>query len=693
MYGNVKQKYAFDYLDTPASRLFLTAFRKVSLATDPDIKYSFTYNQTALPNYNVLALDQWGYSNGKTFLVPIPTNDDVLFSDYLSMDPALAQGGILTSLQYPTGGYTTFEYQPNDYSQVVQKQGTTIALAAQTGIGGGLRIYRVTDYDANGNSYPVQYQYIKTATGQSSGILGGMKEFHYSVTLQSPDGSSTAGASFYDMNTFNNLSYTDGKEVVYSEVKKILPDNSYTVFTYTNSDSENGLDESPAYIYTDGWAGNLGYSSSTALSSSHPFLAFCSHELERGLLTSKTDYSATGQVVHQVTNTYNSDPARFNQFVRMYDNYTFGVNSDQTTVDERYFQAVKIYTYYPYLQSRTEVDFDQVTGAAMTTASTYAYGLPAHRQLVEVDSQNSDGAPLSTQNIYGVDIINGTKTISGLGQDQITTLTNAYNSKGMNLPVQISKFYNSTLVSTEQRNYNSSFLPSAYLASTWSNSLEVRIQYPLYDAKGNMLVVNKAQDIFNSFLYGYKSQLPIAKVLNADQADIAYTSFEDLSPSTAQGNWILSGAPQPDPGCPFGGYSFALTPGTNYVQATGLTSTKMYTVSYWSKNGAYTVTGSQSFSTGISSNGWTFYQHSVTGVTTVTITGSGSLDELKLYPVGSEMTTYTYNPLFGMTSETDPNNVTNFYEHDSFGRLINMRDRQHRILKTYKYNYKKSTGN
>lgn len=51
------------------------------------------------------------------------------------------------------------------------------------------------------------------------------------------------------------------------------------------------------------------------------------------------------------------------------------------------------------------------------------------------------------------------------------------------------------------------------------------------------------------------------------------------------------------------------------------------------------------------------------------------------------VTTYTYDPLFGILSETVPNGDTTTYEYDSVGRLIRVRDHDGRIISSYEYNY------
>ncbi len=51
------------------------------------------------------------------------------------------------------------------------------------------------------------------------------------------------------------------------------------------------------------------------------------------------------------------------------------------------------------------------------------------------------------------------------------------------------------------------------------------------------------------------------------------------------------------------------------------------------------------------------------------------------------ITTYTYDLLIGMTSSTDPNSVTTYYEYDALRRLRIIKDNDGNIVKRYNYNY------
>lgn len=189
--------------------------------------------------------------------------------------------------------------------------------------------------------------------------------------------------------------------------------------------------------------------------------------------------------------------------------------------------------------------------------------------------------------------------------------------------------------------------------------------------------------VVNSYIWDYLNTQPIAKVSNAANDQIAYTSFE----ANGNGNWTVGSALR-DTGSVTGRKSYKLSNGS--ISKSGLTTAQYYTISYWTKNAsAYTIAGTVGGYpvAGKTIGLWTYYEHVITGQTSVTLSGSGNIDELRLYPANAEMISYTYDPLVGMTSACDLNNRVTYYEYDKLGRLNVVRDQDHNIIKTTEYKY------
>ncbi len=69
-----------------------------------------------------------------------------------------------------------------------------------------------------------------------------------------------------------------------------------------------------------------------------------------------------------------------------------------------------------------------------------------------------------------------------------------------------------------------------------------------------------------------------------------------------------------------------------------------------------------------------------------------SLDALRTAHPNAHVTTYTHDPLIGVTSITDPSGEYMFYEYDEFNRLEVIRDLNNKILKEFCYGYREGNN-
>jgi len=209
-----------------------------------------------------------------------------------------------------------------------------------------------------------------------------------------------------------------------------------------------------------------------------------------------------------------------------------------------------------------------------------------------------------------------------------------------------------------------------------------------YDLMKRIKTVQEKTGPVTIYLWGYDYRYPIAKIENAAYNDVAYTSFED---DFSGSNWSFNSVS----GTSDTTYSHTGTEcfilGSGNITKTNISSGKEYIVSYWSRSGTVNITNStaSSIKTGKTINGWTYYEHQFTSTSTsLAISGNGKvIDDLRLYPASAMMTTYTYKPMVGITSETDPSERTVHYQYDNFGRLIQINDEEGNVLNEYQYHY------
>ncbi|MBN8666398.1 MAG: hypothetical protein J0M30_02775 [Chitinophagales bacterium] len=222
-------------------------------------------------------------------------------------------------------------------------------------------------------------------------------------------------------------------------------------------------------------------------------------------------------------------------------------------------------------------------------------------------------------------------------------------------------------------------------------SLYKQISEMTYDTEGN-LIQTVSDDNIMSYINDYSSRNVVATVVNAAHADIAYAGFE----SNGSGNWTYNPAFIKTTFSLTGLKSFQL----GYDPSVGSTSTiarttlpgKSYTLTYWLRytgTESVLVNGQTGELVYTGPDGWRLYQHQFSETASVSITGTGLIDELRLYPTGALMSTASYKEGIGIITECDANNRFISYEYDALGRLKTIRDQNRNIIKTYEYNYKK----
>ena len=215
-----------------------------------------------------------------------------------------------------------------------------------------------------------------------------------------------------------------------------------------------------------------------------------------------------------------------------------------------------------------------------------------------------------------------------------------------------------------------------------------------YDAGDNLAGLKDEGGHVIANLYGYNDKYIIASVINAQYgADIAaYCSFED---GCGWGGWSVSGISGADitaSAAVTGNKALVLTSGKSIYSSKN--TDKPYKLSFWSTASLTVSSGASLVKSAPLINGFTYYEYDVSAATSsVSISGTGTIDELRLYPANARMRTVSYDPLVGKTTDCDENNRLTYYEYDELSRLRFVKDDYKNIIKMNEYNTAKTINN
>ena len=589
-----------------------------------------------------------------------------------------------TDLRLPPGKYVIRMHADPIFNNDLQDVGWTFSYyvresasptyatnANNFATGGGLRIKRIIDRDGISPANDKVKRYVYHYTEDKNGD-GTPEEYSYGIRMVKPSYS-------YFYSTFEIFQENCAQSSRHADCQRFsfwcdhlmrcadsnLPLNGSSggpIVGYsqvTVLEGENGENGKTVYQYINKPDVILPYNSYNGLPLRPPFGSTIAEPLN-GQLVSQTVYAGNeggGQKLKQVTNTYASVMDNENTLYglesRPFEKF-YTIVPDNRTTEPRlpcerhlvsYWHQKSAWNYLSSTTEKTYVFGD--TTKSHSIATTYYYEDTAHLQPTRVVTNNSKGEILTTYTTYpptyrttaatdaltkGVNNLKN-KHVFNVPVERYVRRTNSNGSSARVTSGVITSFGNTlplpamaytTETASPITNYAAMTITGS--GSTKDSRYKPLLYFDSYDSYGNILQQRKEGDVNSAYVWDYNATLPVAECTNATSGEIAFTSFE----WDGTGNWSVPSTARNTTDYLTGKKSYGLSNGTITKSLTN--TTKAYVVSLWSKNGTVTVNGSAAALI-FTRKGWTYNEWTVAaGTTTVTIAGTATVDELRLYP-------------------------------------------------------------
>ena len=312
------------------------------------------------------------------------------------------------------------------------------------------------------------------------------------------------------------------------------------------------------------------------------------------------------------------------------------VDGTYTPVDpqftvERFVRArVELSSIWRYLKSETNFDFTNSTSDSgmLSQSTTYEYSNTTYPLITKVTKYNHYDKNIEEYN-YAFDELNNKLSTSEMSSSEVLLLEDMVNANIVNQPV----------------------LTRSFIEKDGNSSLRSKL-FNTFKSKNNFYVKDKTS---------------FAKGSHDLEERITYHDYDDygnpLEVSKADGTRIsyIYGYNDTQPVAQLTGMSYSAIP-----------QDIIDDIHTYSSADDDTCFGSSSTSCSESQL-------------------RSSLNALRTHYSSNpavQVTTYTYDPLIGVTSITDPRGETSYYEYDDFNRLKAVKDAEGNLLKETKYNYR-----
>jgi hypothetical protein len=505
-------------------------------------------------------------------------------------------------------------------------------------IAGGMRVKSVKDCPSGPCSGCItkRYEYNDiTMPAKSSGLL-----IHDPVYVYGQFYIINVGSNMPEMkvvrgevvaaNSLIPLATTQGVPVAYKYVtvtEELDGKKGKTVYEFTSADQ-----------FPDSGSGTF------------PFPPTVSNSWQRGKQVYQTDFANSADQIVPLQKRFSSYQAQstFNKKV--------GLKVGQKVVPLDFpvqTQVIQEFHFLPYAirsgwmklsgEETTTYDLNNTISAIDTTL--YFYENSSHMNVTKVITSSSTEDKLTSVMKYPDDVA----SIENLSNEEKAGIENCPDKTAV---IEKKEFKNSNLLAVHRNLYQGANHVKYQYAKASGALLD--IENMTYDGHGNISQITTIKGDKESYVYGYNNMYQIAEVSNATPSDIFHTSFEEdgVSSQAKTGEKVKTG----------GSYTFP--PSFAPADASNL----LMSYWYWSNNK------------------WNF-SNEIPYAAVINSSGS-KLDEIRVYPRGSKMTTFTYTLGKGISSQTDANHLTQYYEYDALGQLLAIYDDKKNVVKAFEYKYK-----
>lgn len=708
----------------------------------------FSYNSKQLPSKRSCAQDFWGYYNGKEnkiserryTLIPTPTEFMSLNAfeaeklrnywqgaDRFSTEDCM-QACVLNRVDYPTGGYTTYDYSANtiytnNYKMTDKYRDETIQIVysvipTPSGMVESPRTKFFSlgrnctfnfslecsgDSKLNGRKVIIEICKHNSQTGNYEVFTSIPTTFpsSYTKTISLPAGDYLIGVTLQHNNLdlpffiscklkghYNETTSSGNYELLVGglRIRKICNyDNNNSLLNYTTYDYDGGvllnkietIDYSNCYNMNP--VGNIPGTHTVdvyTITPGHPrlpaFYASCCPGVVGYSKVTKSKFNAKNKLEKRVVTSYRNSAPGTMYFIDYYEIFDNGLIENQEIYDASDILVAKTVNKYErnevchyttniitkkrYIGNTTSI----LPTPLSINVEDYPSGYPS--ETLEMSISDPDAF---------VDIRRYPYILSRVELTETTTTEYAPNG--------------STVVKTKSYCYNKHNHQISRIDETTSHTNQIRRTEFVYSADSTddtsiaMSSIHRLNDVIETRNIlvdnGHEKRINTQHTHYAQYGPNSSPDFLPCAYSTSIGNHPLDIRAT---------YSYDARNNVCSIIVDG-----METVYIWSYNGQYPIAKIE---------GLTLAKvKEVIGETTITkLLGEAAPSEVEFNSLrdaianaGGHITTYTYQPLVGITSETQPNGNTLHYKYDGFGRLTESCDVNGNTLQKYHYNYRK----